>query len=107
MALRVWGGAQEQAPRAGPKAAGRLGKHQPTQPEAEGAGVGIRRLQHVGVASVESRAGPHVLRVSTPKNPSAAIFAAHPAKTMARVFMKKHNCKVTLKRVHEFAPLRT
>ena len=60
MALGVWGGAQEQAPRAGPKAAGRLGKHQPTQPEAEGAGVGIRKLQHVGVASVESRAGPHV-----------------------------------------------
>ena len=57
---RCGGGAQEQAPRAGPKAAGRLGKHQPTQPEAEGAGVGIRRLQHVGVASVESRAGPHV-----------------------------------------------
>ena len=58
----VWGGegAQEQAPRAGPKAAGRLGKHQPTQPGAEDVGVGIRRLQHVGVASVESRAGPHV-----------------------------------------------
>ena len=57
----VWGGGpQEQALRAGPKAAGRLGKHQPTQPVAEGAGVGIRRLQHVGVASVESRAGPHV-----------------------------------------------
>ena len=27
MALGVWAGAQEQAPRAGPKAAGRLGKH--------------------------------------------------------------------------------
>ena len=40
--------------------AGHLGKHQPTQPVAEGVGVGIRRLQHVGVASVESRAGPHV-----------------------------------------------
>jgi len=40
---------QEQAPRAGPKAAGRLGKHQPTQPVAGGVGVGIRRLQHVGV----------------------------------------------------------
>ena len=59
-ALGVCGGAQEQAPRAGPMAAGRLGKHQPTQPVAEGVGVGIRRLQHVGVASVESRAGPHV-----------------------------------------------
>ena len=57
----VWGGgAQEQAPRAGPKAAGRLGKHQPTQPVAEVVGVGIRRLQHVGAASVELRAGPHV-----------------------------------------------
>ena len=32
---RCGGGAQEQAPRAAPKAAGRLGKHQPTQPEAE------------------------------------------------------------------------
>ena len=41
-------------------AAGRLGKHQPTQPVAEGVGVGIRRLQHAGVSSVESRAGPHV-----------------------------------------------
>ena len=56
----VCGGAQEQAPRAGPKAAGRLGKHQPTQPVAEDVGAGIRKLQHVGVASVESRAGPHV-----------------------------------------------
>ena len=54
------GGAQEQAPRAGPKAAGRLGKHQPTQPVAEDVGAGIGSLQHVGVASVESRAGPHV-----------------------------------------------
>ena len=34
---------QEQAPRAGPKAVGRLGKHQPTQPGAEDAGVEIRR----------------------------------------------------------------
>ena len=59
-ALGVGVGAQEQAPRAGPKAAGRLGKHQPTQPVAEGVGVGIRRLQRVGVASFESRAGPHV-----------------------------------------------
>ena len=45
--------------------------------------------------------------VSNPKNPSAAIFAAPPTKTMARVFIKKHNYKVTLKRVHEFAPLST
>ena len=45
--------------------------------------------------------------VSTPKNPSAAIFAAPPTKTMARAFIKKHNCRVILKRVHEFAPLRT
>ena len=37
-------------------AAGRLGKHQPTQPVAGDLGAGIRRLQHVGVASVESRA---------------------------------------------------
>ena len=58
MALGVCGGAQEQAPRAGPKVAGHLGKHQPTQPVAEGLGVGIRRVQLVGVASVESRAGP-------------------------------------------------
>ena len=42
----VGGGAQEQAPRARLKAAGRLGKHQPTQPVAEGVGVGIRRLHH-------------------------------------------------------------
>ena len=51
---------QEKVSRAGPKAAGRLGKHQPTQPVAEGVGVGIRRLHHVGVASVEPRAGPRV-----------------------------------------------
>ena len=42
---RVGGSPQEQAPRVGPKAAGRLGKHQPTQPVAEGVGVGIRRLK--------------------------------------------------------------
>jgi len=30
-----------------------------------------------------------------------------PTKTMARVPIKKHNCKVTRKRAHEFAPLRT
>ena len=59
-ALGVGGSPQVQAPRAGPKAAGRLGKHQLTQPVAEGVGVGIRGLQDVGVASVESRAGPHV-----------------------------------------------
>ena len=41
------GGAQEQVPRAGPKAAGRLGKHQPTQPVAEGVWVGIRRLSSI------------------------------------------------------------
>ena len=44
---------------------------------------------------------------SHPKITSAAIFAAPPTKTMARVFMKKHNYKVTLKRVHEFALLST
>ena len=38
---------QEQAPQAGPKAAGRLGKHQPTQPLAEDVGAEIRKLQHV------------------------------------------------------------
>ena len=51
------GSPQKQAPRAGPKAAGRLGKHQPTQPVAEDVGVEIRRLQHVGVASVEKFKG--------------------------------------------------
>ena len=44
----------------GPKKVGRLGKHQPTQPVAEDVGAEIRRFQHVGVASVETRAGPHV-----------------------------------------------
>ena len=39
------GGAQERAPRAGPKAAGRLGKHQPTQPVAEDVGAGIRSCE--------------------------------------------------------------
>ena len=51
---------QEQAPRAGPKAAGSLGKNHPTQPVPGDVGAEIRRLQHVGVTSVESRAGPHV-----------------------------------------------
>ena len=51
---------QAKALRGGSKVAGRLGKHQHTQPVAEGTGVEIQRLQHVGVASVESRAGPHV-----------------------------------------------
>ena len=49
---------QEQALRAGPKAARRLKKHQPTQPVAEDVEAEIRRLQHVGLTSVESRAGP-------------------------------------------------
>ena len=45
----VWGGCpQEQAPRAGPKA-GRLGKHQPTQPMAGDVGGGMRLLKRVGL----------------------------------------------------------
>ena len=40
---------------------GKPAKNQPCPVKmAEGVGVGIWRLQHVGVASVESRAGPHV-----------------------------------------------
>ena len=45
--------------------------------------------------------------VSTPKIPSAAIFAAPPTKKMARAFIKKHNYTITLKRVHDAAPFRT
>ena len=56
----VWGGAHRSRRREWSKAAGRLRKHRPTQPVAEDVGVEIRRLQHVGVTSVESRAGPHV-----------------------------------------------
>ena len=62
------GEAQEQAPRAGPKAAGRLGKHQPTQPVAEGAGLGVRRLQHVGTwAWLRLNQGQGPTSVDTPR----------------------------------------
>ena len=51
-----WGGTPtgEGAGKA-PKAAGRLGKHQPTQPVAEGVAAEVRRLRHEGAASVESQ----------------------------------------------------
>ena len=45
---------QERAP--GQLAVGGLGKHQPTQPMAEGVGAEIRGQRHVGVALVKSRA---------------------------------------------------
>ena len=44
-ALGMGGSAQEQAPRAGPKATGRLGKHQPTQPVAEDVGGGDTKAE--------------------------------------------------------------
>ena len=44
---------------------------------------------------------------SHPKITSAVILAAPPTKTFVGVSTKKNNIRVTLKWVHEFAPLRT
>ena len=57
----VWGDAHRSRRRErGPRRLGVWEKHQPTQPVTEGVGVEIQRLQNAGVASVESKAGPHV-----------------------------------------------
>ena len=77
------GSPQEQAPRAGPKAAGRRGKHQPTQPVAEGAGWGYEGCntwvwlwlnQGQGPTSVDTPMGSH--RNGAGKNDCASSLEA-------------------------------